>query len=414
MVTIAATGKWDTNINSREVVESLKTFLQVLEANWKYDISHLAGNNLQLNNWNKITIVPLARDIKLLKDYLTKDGAEAANKLKNNNANVKAYRDLLELVYCRVLLLNRKRPGELERLLLATYDQAKTRESYEEFGDALSPTEKVLASRFKRVVFVGKRHRGVPVLFSSDVQEQIALLKSVRHNFFEGVKNPYLFGIPGRETPISGYKTLEKFAKCCGASNPAALKATRLRKHLATITQLFDMTDNEVEQLANFMGHTEGIHRGEYRLPDDVYQTAKVCKLLLMMESGTAAQYKGKKLTDINLNMEEDLTLGDDEDNHLDYLVNEHEHPDTSFSEVTTPEPLSKNTKKPLQQKRQLIPWTSEQKKIVMSFFKNHIRNNKPPKKHECEELIHLHKEILHNKSWLKIKVYVQNQYTKK
>lgn len=253
MVTIAATGKWDKNINSREVVEFLKTFLQVLEANWKYDISHLAGNNnLQLNNWNKITIiVPLARDIKLLKDYLTKDGAEAANKLKNNNANVKAYRDLLELVYCRVLLLNRKRPGELERLLLATYDQAKTRKSYEEFGDALSPTEKVLASRFKRVVFVGKRKRGVPVLFSSDVQEQIGLLKSVRHNFFEGVKNTYLFGIPGRETPISGYKTLEKFAKCCGASNPAALKATRLRKHLTLITQLFDMTENEVEQLGN-------------------------------------------------------------------------------------------------------------------------------------------------------------------
>lgn len=57
--------------------------------------------------------------------------------------------------------------------------------------------------------------------------------------------------------PICGYKVLQKYANACGARNPKAITSTKLRKHLATLTQLFSMTENDMEQLANFMGHTE-------------------------------------------------------------------------------------------------------------------------------------------------------------
>lgn len=49
-----------------------------------------------------------------------------------------------------------------------------------------------------------------------------------------------------------------------------------LRKHLAIITQILKLEKNNLEQLSIFMGHTEKTHKEFYRLPNDVYQTAKV------------------------------------------------------------------------------------------------------------------------------------------
>lgn len=72
-----------------------------------------------------------------------------------------------------------------------------------------------------------------------------------------------------------------------------------MRKHLATLTQVFNKSSSEVEQLATFMGHTVDVHKKMYRLPDDVYQTAKVAKILMLMERGEAGMYRGKTLEEI-------------------------------------------------------------------------------------------------------------------
>lgn len=75
-------------------------------------------------------------------------------------------------------------------------------------------------------------------------------------------------------------------------------QSTRLRKHLATLSQLFNLSENEIEQLVKFMGHTPGVYRSSYRPGDDIYQTAKISKLLLVMEKGGANKFKGKSLDD--------------------------------------------------------------------------------------------------------------------
>lgn len=38
-----------------------------------------------------------------------------------------------------------------------------------------------------------------------------------------------------------------------------------------------------------------------FRLPQDVYQTAKVAKILLAVNKGNSAQYKGKQLDDVDV-----------------------------------------------------------------------------------------------------------------
>ena len=73
-------------------------------------------------------------------------------RLQLNNKDETAYLELLQCVYCEVLLLNRRRPGELQRLLLYTYGNCQSQENYEEFGHAITSSEKMLMKRFKRVV----------------------------------------------------------------------------------------------------------------------------------------------------------------------------------------------------------------------------------------------------------------------
>ncbi|KAL4702107.1 hypothetical protein ACJJTC_008137 [Scirpophaga incertulas] len=142
----------------------------------------------------------------------------------------------------------------------------------------------------------------------------------IRHKYVNS-DNDFLFSKAGGSV-ICGYKTIEKYAKACGAKNPKALTSTRLRKHLTTLTQLFNMSENDMEQLASFMGHTMSIHKQNYRLPDDVFQTAKISKLLLLMENGDADMYKGHTLDEINIILEEEI-IGEDIQNEeiLDYEI---------------------------------------------------------------------------------------------
>lgn len=72
------------------------------------------------------------------------------------------------------------------------------------------------------------------------------------------------------------------------------------------------MTESELKQLATFMGHTLSVHKDSYRLPSDVYQTAKISKLLMLMEDGRAD--KGEALDDMDLNLDEEVK-GDEIEN---------------------------------------------------------------------------------------------------
>lgn len=395
----------------------LTTLVQLIKGNWKYDVSSQASSDLSLQKWNKVSIMPLATDLKLLKDCLINKANVSITKLQKDGNNEKAYTSLLETIYCRLLLLNRRRPGELQRLFIKTYISAmenKNIQGYQEFSEAISDVEKVLMNNFKRIVIRGKRGRGVPVLISKDVQEHLEIILKYRNNILKEPNN-YLFGNPKSAGPIIGYKVLRKYATLCGAKNPGALTCTRLRKHLATLTQLFNMSENDMEQLATFMGHTLGIHRTSYRLPDDVYQTARLSKLLILMEKGTAGQFKGKTLDEIDLELEEDLMeQTDDHIKQIPEVLQENINQDEATEVIDNQSFSSGNKKNSNEQKRVLIPWTDNQKKVVTTYFKNHIQGKRPPKKGECEDVISKYPELLRNKNWLKIKVFIQNKYRKK
>ncbi|XP_045068586.1 uncharacterized protein LOC123483143 [Coregonus clupeaformis] len=113
--------------------------------------------------------------------------------------------------------------------------------------------------------------------------------------------------------PLQRLRLLSQVCKQCGAKNPEALTSTRLRKQVATLSTLLNLKENEMDQLATFLGHDIRVHREFYRLPESTLQLAKVSKLLIAIEKGRLPYLQGKGLDDIEVNPEDEVEMSDDD-----------------------------------------------------------------------------------------------------
>lgn len=250
----------DINTKTKEI----KTLRRLIVSNWNAEISSVANQNLVENQWKKPTIIPLTSDIKKLNDFVKSKAKMCVVNLKSNNMDAKSFSDLQKCCYTLLLTLNRRRVGELERLHLESYLQQGNNLISEEFEKNLTEAEKILLNNYKRIRIRGKRHKPVPVLISKEVQEYINLLLSTRNNFILK-ENIYLFGNMNKNTCLDGYSTLRNFAKLSGAEYPDSLTSGKLRKHIATISQIDNLSTAEMEQLCTFLGHTMSTHQNFYR-----------------------------------------------------------------------------------------------------------------------------------------------------
>ncbi|XP_074040018.1 uncharacterized protein isoform X2 [Leptinotarsa decemlineata] len=143
------------------------------------------------------------------------------------------------------------------------------------------------------------------------------------------------------------------------------------------------------------------------RLPQDIYQTAKISKLLLLMERGVDI-YKGKSLHEIDINPQEELA--EEESENDDDTQNIHS--------VAVPNSLVKpQHKQHIELKSEIIgrtAWTAEQAGLVKTYFENNISSKKAPRKKECLELINKYPDVFYNKDWTRVKTFIYNIYRKK
>lgn len=70
------------------------------------------------------------------------------------------------------------------------------------------------------------------------------------------------------------------FSKKCDAQIPHSLRGTELRKHIATTCITLNLSENEVDDLANFMGHHEKIHKRRYRQSIPALEIIRMTKFL--------------------------------------------------------------------------------------------------------------------------------------
>ncbi|XP_057218828.1 uncharacterized protein LOC130571704 isoform X3 [Triplophysa rosa] len=115
-------------------------------------------------------------------------------------------------------------------------------------------------------------------------------------------------------TYFRGSYSIWEFAFACNAKNPQTLTSTKLRKQIGTLSEVLNLSNTELDQLADFLGHDIRVHRQFYRLPEGTLQLAKMSKIFLALEKGRLADFRGKNLNEIDIDPEERVTLDNDVD----------------------------------------------------------------------------------------------------
>lgn len=150
-----------------------------------------------------------------------------------------------------------------------------------------------------------KRIEPFQFFYTPTLVESIELLLQHRKDMKITEKNPYVFGVHGedktRHNHLSACRLRRKFSVACGADKPERLRGTQLRKHIATTCVSMNLSENQVTDLANFMGHAEKIHKEIYRQPLVNREILKMSKLL------EAAQGAGQPEDDDSHDDDEEL-----------------------------------------------------------------------------------------------------------
>lgn len=258
-----------------------------------------------------------------------------------------AWHNLAKVSLANIIMFNRRRSGEASRMLLTDFEEAKEHSvPKDDVTAALSEFEQHLLEFFTRVVVRGKRGRKVPVLLTETMRQEIVLLDDFRSNVGIEPSNKFVFARPyfNSKEHLAGHTCLREMVdKTSGLNKPEIITSTVLRKHLATVTQILNLSEYELEQVCTFFGHNISVHREYYRLPQDTYQLAKVSRLLLLAEQGQIHQFKGQKLSEIQLESVLKFDDSKNSDTELTEVSSDDEEvttPAPSFSEKPRPETL--------------------------------------------------------------------------
>lgn len=254
---------------------------------------------------DKTSILPLADDVKRLTKYLEESASTHYQILTGNPSpeqERESWLELSEIVLTQTILFNRRRAGEVSKMTRSDYESKRSADVDGPIADTLTGLEKKLCDVLKRSEIKGKRGRTVPVLFSTQAIHYIDSLLEKRAELVPD-ENQFLFArLTPFKTHIRGTDTMRKFASLCGAERPECLRSTKLRKHIATLSQVMNLKENELDILAKFLGHDIRVHREYYTLTDATVQVAKVAKLLMQMETGGHGLMPGQTLDTIDIN----------------------------------------------------------------------------------------------------------------
>ncbi|XP_034238300.1 uncharacterized protein LOC117643486 [Thrips palmi] len=412
-------------------VPNIKLLQERLEENASIDINKDAHSTLSTRSWNAPRRLPLTADVQKLHAHLLKRNDEIREAMKSGVSD-KLYREFCEVTLCRVLLLNRRRVGEIQYMELKDYQRSKENSPRDDDPamKTLSEVETVLVKTLQRIVIRGKKGRGVPVLLTEDMQSAVEALIALRPEVGVPEDNEYLF--PALHAEAGHHRAdvvLRKMAKECGASDPSLLTGTRLRKHVGTLMTLLNLRDHELDAVADFMGHDIRVHRLFYRLSSDTMQLAKVSKVLLNMEKGQIEKMKGLNLDEITVDDEVDDVEDEDADDPFADFVDEE-----PAKEVKAPE--KKKTKKrvrndssgadsesgcdwaPNASKKERSckktvkrhKFTPSQSETILKHFERLLLNKITPQKHHVDKFVEAYPEF-GSVPWDKVKQFVRNKF---
>lgn len=244
-------------------LKNIKHFKKLIESRWNSELASLANKDLQDKRWNKPLLLPLVNDIKVFREECLKFADNCSVLLKEQKDDVSTYKLLTNCILALLIVFNRRRIGDVQFLKINDYKKDQ-RTKCTDFDSVLTETEKVLTTKYKRVLNSGKGSRAVVILVPELLQTYIELLLKNRHKYISP-ENEYVFAIPGSSIAWGkGDVAIRTLAKKVGLENYHALTSNKLRKHIATVMQILNLSKDETKQFSQFMGHTEKTHQEFY------------------------------------------------------------------------------------------------------------------------------------------------------
>lgn len=243
--------------------KDVKNFKKLVVSRWNTEISSLANKDLQEKRWNKPLLVPLVSDIKKFRDETFKIATECQEKFMSNIDDLGVYKSLVNCTLALLILFNRRRIGDVQFLKVEDYKKEK-KSDFTDFETALTDVEKMLTRKYKRVLNGGKGSRAVVILIPEVIQNFINTLLQNRMKYIES-QNEYVFAIPqSRIKWGQGDVAIRNLAKKMELKHPEAISSNKLRKHIATVAQILNLSKEDLKQFSKFMGHTEKTHAEFY------------------------------------------------------------------------------------------------------------------------------------------------------
>ncbi|XP_072566873.1 uncharacterized protein [Paramormyrops kingsleyae] len=405
-----------------ERMKSTEAFKKLCSSKWSELVSHTALTTLSAMKFNKPSTLPFTQDVQLLHEHLEKTSRNAFSSLTENVCPTH-YAVLAKSTLAQIIVFNRRRAGEVSKMHLKHFYERDQTDLHKDVAMGLTNFEQKLCNHFSRIEIMGKRGRKVAVLLTPNMVEALTLLVSKRSECGVDGANVFLFGRPKCLSHYRGQDSLRIHAGLCGAKNPQFLRSTQLRKHVATLSQILNLKKNELDQLADFLGHDIRVHRDYYRLPEATTQLAKISKLLLAMEKGCLPELQGKSLADIEI--EDHIQLSDPEDECRDsdgvessdsaesagVTVNNEAEVSTSMEHVTD-DGVSLGGAERIETPKRMtkMKWSKAEVAAVMKYFKRHIETGKLATKAECEQCKVAEHPLLENRSLQNIRDFVRNR----
>lgn len=277
-------------LNDEDNEKAVARFLKVFQQDAKVKVNKMVTINQLEARRDKPEIIPSTDDVERLATYLDRERT-ACYKALSKQYSAKDWTRLVHLTSISLLVFNRKRVGDTQNLLVREYTNREIVNNTKTISSRNTQkiSDDVAISRLK---LRAKRYRTAPVLLKRSFEECLDLILHHRKRAGVPEHNQYLFGLPsksGKIVRIRAGELLRQFADQCNAENPISLRGTHLRKHFATLCGTLDLSDNDVTNVAKFMGHSEKVHRDVYRHNALQQEVVKMSSLLNIAQGKTSA-----------------------------------------------------------------------------------------------------------------------------
>ncbi|XP_051918597.1 uncharacterized protein LOC127599016 isoform X2 [Hippocampus zosterae] len=400
------------------LVQKATDFQEVHREKWAQVIGTPARRSVRESRWNVPAVLPFTEDVRKLHAHLDRTQDDLCKSLARR-PSAEGWEQLSKVCLSQVTLFNRRRERAVAKTPLAAFLARDVAGPHEDVDWALSRAERKLCRRFTRVVFTGKSGRPVPILLTLKMLRAIQLLVWLREQCGVLEGNPYVFARPGVLTHAHGSNCLRGHAKLCGAKFPASLTSARTRQHAATLSTVLNLTDHEMLQLPRVLGHDIAVPPEFSRVPETTVQLAQIGKVLMALERGRLAEFRGQNLSQIGIHPQEKVFDSCDDDGEIIVVdscdddgetIAAVEACSTAAGTVTTAPGASSTPIDGQAPQKKNKRWSHHEVQAVKKHMSRFIASYIVPTKYDCDKCLRAEPEALKNRSWQSVKFYVYNR----